>query len=67
MIMQNEYYITNIRIFKFSTSFEQTARSSQSAIIWRHALILVPVMSISIRTLGLFVSIKTSSIDIKLN
>ena len=23
----------NIRIFKFSTSFEQTARSSQSAII----------------------------------
>ena len=32
----------------------------------RHAAILVPVNSISIRTLGFFVSIKTISIDTKL-
>ena len=32
----------------------------------QHAAILVPVMCISIRTLGFFVSIKTISIDIKL-
>ena len=41
-------------IFQFSTSFEQTARSSQSAIIWWHAFILVPVTSISIRTSRIF-------------
>ena len=57
----------NIPIFRFSTSFEQTARSSQSAIIWWHPSILVTVMSISILTLRIFVSIKTSSSDIKLN
>ena len=51
---------------KFSTSFEQTARSSQSAFIRGHAAILVTVMSISIRTLEFFVSIKTISFDIKL-
>ena len=49
-----------------NTSFGQAARSSQSAVIWWKAAILVPVMIISNRTLRLFVSFKTIFIDLKL-